>query len=48
MLLPYFPLLPPCYWLLDLLFNPEDGGGIFLRNVGEFMRDYNGVTDQKL
>jgi hypothetical protein len=29
-------------FLLHLLFNPEDGGDVFLRNVGRFPK-YNGI-----
>jgi hypothetical protein len=28
------------YCFLDLLFDPEDGGGIFIRNVGGFLPDH--------
>jgi hypothetical protein len=28
------------YWFLGLLFNPEDGGVMFLRNVGGLSTDY--------
>jgi hypothetical protein len=27
-------------FLLDLPFNPEDGGDIFIRKVGELLSDY--------
>jgi hypothetical protein len=33
-------LMLDSYWLLDLLFDPEDGGRILLRNVGKFLLDY--------
>jgi hypothetical protein len=29
-------------FLLDLLFDPEDGGDMFLRNVGRLSADYRG------
>jgi hypothetical protein len=33
--------------LLGVLSDPEDGGDIFFRNIGEFLRKLPGVTIQK-
>jgi hypothetical protein len=30
-------------FLLGVLFDPEDGGGIFLRNVGSLSPDYKAL-----
>jgi hypothetical protein len=41
---PVKPLLAACYmllFLLSLLFDPEDGGDMFLRNVGLLSSDYS-------
>jgi hypothetical protein len=34
-------------FLLSLLFSPEGGGRMFLRNVSELLSDRTGVTSQK-
>jgi hypothetical protein len=33
--------------LVEIFFDPEDGGDMFLRNVGCISKDY-GVTSQKM
>jgi hypothetical protein len=33
-------MLPQSSWLLDLFFESEDGGDMFLRNVAEILSDY--------
>jgi hypothetical protein len=33
--------------LLGLFFDPEDGGNMFLQNVGWLSMDYTGIASQK-
>jgi hypothetical protein len=34
--------------LLDLFLDPEDGGDVFLRNIGWFCKGLHGVISQNL
>jgi hypothetical protein len=33
--------------LLGLFFDPEDGGGVFFRNVGSFSTDYSALYPRR-
>jgi hypothetical protein len=35
------------FFLTDLLFNPENGGDVFLRNVGRLLQDYTALYPRK-
>jgi hypothetical protein len=32
-------------WLLGLLYNPEDGGTMYLRNVGKFLQHFSHIAE---
>jgi hypothetical protein len=47
----YFPLLSICFHadsFLDLFFDPEEGGDMFLRKVGWLSNGLHGVIYQKM
>jgi hypothetical protein len=36
-----------CWFLLGLLFSPEDGGDIFLKNISQLSTDYTALYPRR-